>query len=236
MNDSESHTCCTHTHTRPRNMTGKLALAMAGLALLTAGAGTAYAASQLPADSVSSAQVKDNSLTSRDVADNTLQLRDLAQAARAGLRGAPGPEGPRGARGPAGFVEGYWMKLINRDIALSNDGRRDIAGLLGLPAGSYAIDLTANIDSTSNGDSAVTCTLDARSDQVEYTPFKDATSVTRTDPWSTTAHINGIAVLGTGGGETGSISAFCRQDGANLTVSNIVFRAVGVDTWNRESF
>ena len=60
---------------------------VATLALLVAGSGGAYAATQLPKDSVRTKQVKDHSLTARD-----FRAGELA----AGLAGTPGTSGPKG--------------------------------------------------------------------------------------------------------------------------------------------
>src|SRR4051794_26784057 len=72
---------------------------VATLALVVATSGGAYAASQLPKDSVRSKQVKDHSLTAQD-----FQAGQLAGEAKgvAGPAGPRGPQGEKGAPGPAG--------------------------------------------------------------------------------------------------------------------------------------
>src|SRR3954447_18130535 len=64
---------------------------VATLALVVATSGGAYAASQLPKDSVRSKQVKDHSLTVQDFKAGQLAV---------GPQGAPGQRGPSGPPGP----------------------------------------------------------------------------------------------------------------------------------------
>jgi hypothetical protein len=77
-----------------RGLLGRLrlspALVIALVALFVALGGTGYAVSQLPPNSVGTAQVKDHSLLKRDFKRGQL------------LRGRTGPRGPEGAEGPEG--------------------------------------------------------------------------------------------------------------------------------------
>lgn len=69
---------------------------VATLALLVASGGGAYAATQLPKNSVTSTQVKDGTLRSKDFKPGQLP------APGTGTPGATGPAGPAGEQGPAG--------------------------------------------------------------------------------------------------------------------------------------
>lgn len=98
---------------------------LAGVALLVALGGTAFAAGVLPAGSVGTAQLKDNAVVSSKVKQHSLLSSDFkagqlpsGERGPAGLQGpagpagatgatgatgAAGPQGPAGDRGPAGF-------------------------------------------------------------------------------------------------------------------------------------
>jgi len=105
------------------------ATVIATIALFVALAGTGYAASSLPANSVGNAQLKANAVTSSKVKDHSLLKVDFAsnQIPR-GARGAPGEPGPpgspgiAGARGPTGPAgpasSGIWA-VVNADGSLA---------------------------------------------------------------------------------------------------------------------
>lgn len=78
------------------------AMATALVALFVSLGGVSYAVTQLPRNSVGSAQIRSGAVTSSDVRDRSLKLADLSAAARAGLTGAPGRNGVNGAPGPRG--------------------------------------------------------------------------------------------------------------------------------------
>jgi hypothetical protein len=79
------------------------ATVIASIALLVALAGTGYAATSLPKNSVGNNQLQSNAVTSSKVKDHALLKVDFAanQLPR-GARGAPGSPGPPGAPGTAG--------------------------------------------------------------------------------------------------------------------------------------
>jgi hypothetical protein len=82
------------------------AAVIASIALLVALAGTGYAATSLPKNSVGNAQLQSNAVTSSKVKDHALLKVDFAnnQIPR-GAPGSPGPPGSpgnTGARGPTG--------------------------------------------------------------------------------------------------------------------------------------
>lgn len=69
------------------------------LALVVALSGGAYAATQLPKNSVGAPQLKKNAVTGAKVKDHSLTAKDFQGA---GLRGATGPQGPQGEQGATG--------------------------------------------------------------------------------------------------------------------------------------
>jgi hypothetical protein len=87
---------------------GRLSYAnvVATIALFVALAGGAYAASQLPKNSVGTKQLKRNAVVSSKVKNGSLQAADFAKGqlppGPQGLRGLTGSQGPAGERGPAG--------------------------------------------------------------------------------------------------------------------------------------
>jgi hypothetical protein len=79
------------------------ALVIACLALAFSLAGTGYAVSALPKNSVGTPQMKRNAIVSAKVKDGSLRAADFAAGQLpAGAQGPPGPQGPAGAQGPAG--------------------------------------------------------------------------------------------------------------------------------------
>ena len=82
-----------------KNIRVSPALVLASLALALTLGGTAYAATRLPANSVTSVQVKNRSLLAVD-----FKAGQLPRGARGatGPAGPAGPAGPTGAAGPAG--------------------------------------------------------------------------------------------------------------------------------------
>jgi hypothetical protein len=89
-------------------------LVIAGVALLLVLGGTAYAATKLPRNSVTTVQVKNHSLLARDFKAGQLPR---------GPAGPPGPAGPAGAAGPSGAASIKWA-LVRPDggIAAQSGG------------------------------------------------------------------------------------------------------------------
>jgi hypothetical protein len=71
---------------------------------LLIGGGAAFAASQLPKNSVGSKQLKKNSVNSAKVHDNSLGLADFKASEREKLKGPQGIQGPAGAPGATKVV------------------------------------------------------------------------------------------------------------------------------------
>ena len=103
------------------------AMVVAMLALLVAAAGTGYAATSLPANSVGPAQLQSNAVTSPKVKNHSLLKIDFANGqipagprGPRGFPGAPGPPGAPGAKGatgpagPAGTAATKWA-LVGKD-------------------------------------------------------------------------------------------------------------------------
>ena len=96
----------------------------ASLALFLALGGGAYAATQLPKNSVTSKQVKPGSI----------QLSDLSKSARSSLKGAVGPRGGKGEAGEVGPSDVY-SATVKTGIKLP--GQLEKVASVSLPAGSY---------------------------------------------------------------------------------------------------
>jgi hypothetical protein len=78
------------------------ATAIACVALAIALSGTAYAVSELPRNSVGTAQLRANAVNSAKVKNRSLRRVDVAPGQTAGPVGASGDVGPTGEGGPAG--------------------------------------------------------------------------------------------------------------------------------------
>lgn len=74
---------------------------MASLAVFIALGGSAYAATQLPRNSVGAAQIRQNAVGSSELRNRTVKLSDISVSARRSLRGATGAQGPAGPSGVA---------------------------------------------------------------------------------------------------------------------------------------
>ena len=100
------------------------ATVIAMIALMVALAGTGYAATSLPRNSVGSAQLQANAVTTSKVKNGSLLKVDFAAnqiprglrgpAGAPGPPGAPGAKGPTGPAGPAGSVTTKWA-LVGKD-------------------------------------------------------------------------------------------------------------------------
>jgi hypothetical protein len=103
------------------------AMVVAMIALLVAAAGTGYAATSLPRNSVGPAQLQPDSVNSTKVKNHSLLKLDFANGqiptgprGPRGFPGAPGPpgspgaKGPTGATGPAGTAATKWA-LVGKD-------------------------------------------------------------------------------------------------------------------------
>jgi hypothetical protein len=100
------------------------AMVVAMVALLVAAAGTGYAATSLPRNSVGPAQLQSNAVTSPKVKNHSLLKIDFANGqipagprGPRGFPGAPGVSGAKGATGPAGptgSVSTKWA-LVGKD-------------------------------------------------------------------------------------------------------------------------
>ena len=109
---------------------------MSTIAVFIALGGTSYAVTQLPRNSVGSAQIRSgavgsselgrNAVTSRAIRDRSLTVRDIAPSSRESLRGAEGPAGPPGDQGPAGLV----LSAAINSAGVASRGNATSAGLV----------------------------------------------------------------------------------------------------------
>lgn len=115
---------------------------VATIALFCALGGGAYAATQLPKNSVGTKQLKKDAVNSNKVKDGSLLGKDFkAGQLPAGKDGAPGPAGPRGETGPRGPSEAY-ADRTEGEIAIGSGTA--VASLI-VPAGSYVVTGKANV-------------------------------------------------------------------------------------------
>ena len=81
-------------------------IVVAIVALVVALAGTAFAQTVLPRNSVGPRQLRTGAVTSSDIKDRTIRLTDISRTARSQLRGQQGPAGPPGPPGASGTGTG----------------------------------------------------------------------------------------------------------------------------------
>lgn len=151
---------------------------IATIALFVALGGGAYAATQLPKNSVGAKQLKKGSVNSAKVKDASLMRRDFKPgqlpAGPAGARGPEGPRGAEGARGEAGptGARGPSNAYNDRDetqIAISSTGTA--AATVQVPAGSWV--LTGKVQVFNNGiDTSGNCSLFAASTRIDRAFFE----------------------------------------------------------------
>src|SRR5207248_3974575 len=126
------------------------ATVIAAIALLVALAGTGYAATSLPRNSVGNAQLQTNAVTSSKVKNSSLLKVDFApnQIPR-GSPGAPGPPGTpgapgtRGPTGPAGASGSSLWAVINPAGTLARGS--GVVSVSHTSTGAYRIQFNKNI-------------------------------------------------------------------------------------------
>jgi hypothetical protein len=126
---------------------------IATIALLVALAGTGYAATSLPANSVGPRQLQSNSVTSSKVKNFSLLKSDFAPnqipaGARGpvgppGTPGAPGSRGPTGPQGPAGASGSSLWAVINPTGTLARGS--GVVSVAHVATGNYRVQFNKNI-------------------------------------------------------------------------------------------
>jgi hypothetical protein len=108
------------------------ATVLAGLALFVALGGTSYAVTQLPPNSVGTAQVRDHSLLKQDFRAGVLLRGERGLTGKTGATGLQGPQGATGPQGPAGPTGAAGAKG-----ATGEQGAQGVQGIQGVqgPAG-----------------------------------------------------------------------------------------------------
>jgi hypothetical protein len=146
---------------------------IATLALFFALGGAAYAATQLPRNSVGTPQLKRGAVTAAKIARKTRnQLRGqsgpqgpqgkIGKTGKTGPKGATGNAGARGAQGEAGTGPAFEVFGTNKSI--SSGGSAIVAENLG--SGAYVI--SANVAIESAVETTVTCVLNGGGEAVGY--------------------------------------------------------------------
>ena len=129
------------------------ALAVSCLALAIALGGTGYAVTQLPKNSVGTAQIKNNAVTGAKVKAGSLDATDFKTgallASSAGPQGTAGPSGAAGARGPS---NGYFTTTSGAATTIiASTSPWTTVGTISLPPGKYIATATTNVSSTVYG-------------------------------------------------------------------------------------
>jgi len=130
--------------------------AIACLALFIALGGAAYAATQLPKNSVGAKQLKKSAVTSVKVKDHSLRATDFAGQLPAGPQGDRGATGEPGKRGPS---DAYYAFNNNAGV-----NAKTIS--LSVPGGSYVVSGSAWAGNSDVGNRArVNCYVESLDDE-----------------------------------------------------------------------
>jgi hypothetical protein len=146
---------------------------ISSIALFCALAGGAYAATQLPKNSVDTKQLKKNAVTSPKVKDGTLLGKDFkAGQLPAGARGEQGQEGKQGAKGETGSrgPSNAYTDFTATQIQIA-PSPGTVAATIAIPAGSWVIFGRVNV--FNNGILATgDCSLSAGPTKIDAALFK----------------------------------------------------------------
>jgi hypothetical protein len=138
----------------------------ATLALFLALGGAAYAATQLPRDSVGTPQLKKGAVTASKIAKKTRRQLRGAQGP-AGAQGKTGKTGARGAKGATGATgaaggNGPAFEVFGTAKAIATSGGAVLA--TNLAAGAYVVTADVTVEATTA--TTVTCTLNGGGEAV----------------------------------------------------------------------
>jgi hypothetical protein len=170
---------------------------------LVLGGGAAFAATQLPKNSVGSKQLKKHAVTSAKLAKSTLKQ----------LQGATGPAGavgPKGDTGATGKDAGPAYSTVyaggtGLQFPLGEESTLDALALKNLPAGSYAVSFTGSLFSLSEEPFTVFCGVEPEG--VEPTQGGEGFGITSLpggtgpDPEATTVAVQTVVTFASDGGE-----------------------------------
>lgn len=213
---------------------------IATIALFVALGGGAYAATQLPKNSVGAKQLKKSAVNSAKVKDASLMGKDfkpgqLPAGARGpeGPRGAAGQRGPEGDRGetgqtgPRGPSNAYVDSTATQITIASSPGT--LAATLAVPAGTWAVFGRVNV--FNNGIIATgDCSISAGATKLDTGLFKlQPSSGVNELPLS----LHGIATVT---GPT-AIQMFCEEEntaGVDIRISERRLTAIQVETLTQQ--
>lgn len=207
---------------------------VASLALFLALGGAAFAATQLPRNSVGTGQLKPEAVTAGKIAKKT----------RAQLKGEPGPAGPqgktgktgaKGATGPKGATGATGARGATGAAGTDGTGPafevfRQTPKAIGtsstvvltesIPAGSYVISANVSLAEAAEALQTVSCEVTGGGGAVTAVDGKVTSEFPATVPLSTTVNLGATATIALtcespGGGEVNAV-------GANLIATRVV--------------
>jgi hypothetical protein len=194
---------------------------VASLALFLALGGAAFAATQLPRNSVGTGQLKPEAVTAGKIAQKTRQQLQGARGAQGpqgktgakgatGARGTTGSKGDAGARGPAGADgTGPAFEVVTGAPKTVGPGGSQVLAE-NLPAGAYVVSANVAIEPEATGVlSVVFCTLSGGGQAVTWV---ERTSSTKEFP--STVSLSGSVTLTS----AGSSALTCSTSVGNVIV------------------
>jgi hypothetical protein len=172
---------------------------MATIAVFIALGGGAYAATQLPKNSVGSKQIKSSAVTSSKVKDGSLLVKDFkfgqTPVGQAGPAGPIGPVGPKGDTGAQGLTGDTGLK---GDRGPSNATYRHAFSIPSLPAGDYVMYGQVEDDNSANAtSSAISCSAGGSGTSATVTSTSSAGVAPAND--KTTIPVQSVGHLPNGG-------------------------------------
>jgi len=150
---------------------------MSSVAVFLALGGAAFAAAQLPKNSVGTKQLKKNAVNSAKIKDSSLKAIDFqAGQLPAGPQGPKGDAGPKGDTGPRGPSAGFTAQgESNFEIGQSSSAPALVSSL-NLPAGKYLVIGETGLTNISGGSRDAWCELKAGGNQLGVTRALDIAS------------------------------------------------------------
>src|SRR4051812_22541592 len=203
---------------------------MSSIAVFLVLGGAAFAAVQLPKNSVGTKQLKKSAVNSSKVKDGSLKALDFGTgqlpAGPKGDQGAKGEKGLKGDTGPRGPSAGFTAKAGSNFQIGQSAAAPVLVNSLELPAGKYLLIGETGLTNISGTSRSAWCELKAEGNQLGLTRALDIAPQRSGD----STVLAGVTLAG-----TATVEFLCWADAANVWVpaaSNPAMQAIEVATLN----